>query len=281
MLSFILTLILVLVFQPRFIAWFKKKQLSQPIRTDGPETHLVKAGTPTMGGLVIVAAVLLSTLCFASLTNLYVWVVVGVTAGYAALGFVDDFRKVQVGNSVGVRAKTKLFWQILIAATAVGVLMMLGGDFSTKLHLPFFKNVTIELGWFYLPFAALVIVGCSNAVNLTDGLDGLVIGPIMTVASAYGVFAYTSAGAGDLAIFAAAIVAGGLAFLWFNSFPAQVFMGDVGALGLGGALGVLAVITKQEILLVIAGGVFVSEALSVILQVTSFKLTGKRVLRMA
>ncbi|MCL4133301.1 UNVERIFIED_CONTAM: hypothetical protein GTU68_050148 [Idotea baltica] len=279
LLAFVLSLALVLIFQPRFIAWFRKNSLSQPIRDCGPDSHQVKAGTPTMGGLIIVFAVLLSTLCFADLTNSLVWITCGITLAYAALGFIDDYEKVRVKNSVGVRAKTKLLWQILFAAGFTWLLVATNEDFSTTLTIPFFKDATVELGYLFIPFAAFVIVGCSNAVNLTDGLDGLVIGPIMTVATAYGI-PYI-AGAGDLSIFAASIVAGGLGFLWFNSFPAQVFMGDVGALALGGALGMLAVIVKQEIVLVIAGGVFVAEALSVIAQVTSYKLFGRRVLRMA
>ncbi len=248
-----------------------------------------------MGGLLVVLAVGASTLFFADLTNIYIWVALGITICYGALGFVDDFRKVSKENSKGVRAKTKLFWQFLIAIVFTLLLLSYSPNFSTAVTLPFVKNFGIELGWLFVPFAALVIVGCSNAVNLTDGLDGLVIGPVMTTSFAYGVFAYTAGnakiaeylqiayvpGAGDLAIFAAAILAGGLGFLWYNSFPAQVFMGDVGALALGGALGILAVITKQELVLVIAGGVFVLEALSVIAQVLSYKLTGKRVLKMA
>ena len=295
MLAFVLALVLVLVFQPRFINWFKRKHLGQPFRDGGPEAHRVKAGTPTMGGVVVVLAVVGSTLCFADLTNVYIWVTCGLTLSYAALGFADDLRKVRVKSSAGVSARTKLIWQILLASCFVGFLLHFSPGFSTELNTPFFKNLKFDLGWMFLPFSVFVIVGASNAVNLTDGLDGLVIGPIMTVAAAYGVFTYAAgntkiaaylqipyvAGAGDLSIFAAAVVAGGLGFLWFNTFPAQIFMGDVGALSLGGALGMLSIVTKQEIVLAIAGGVFVSEALSVIAQVASFKLTGKRVLRMA
>lgn len=295
MMAFFVALVLVLWLQPLFIRWFKNRQLGQPIRDDGPQRHLVKQGTPTMGGLVVVLSVALSTLLFADLTNLYVWTVVALMLSYAGLGFVDDYRKVMGRNSKGVSAATKLSWQLLIAFVAVNVLLLFTSDFSTTITLPFFKNVGYDLGYWFVPFAVLVIVGCSNAVNLTDGLDGLVIGPVMTVAFAYGIFAYVVghssfavylqlpyvAGSGDLSIFAAAIVAGGLGFLWYNSFPASVFMGDVGSLALGGALGMLAIITKQELVLPIAGGVFVIEALSVIAQVTSFKLTGKRVLKMA
>lgn len=294
MMAFIVTLVLVLLLQPRFIRWFQQRSLGQPIRDDGPQSHHSKSGTPTMGGLVVVSAVILSTLLFADLSNMYVWAVVGVTVGYGALGFVDDFKKVSVKDTKGVRAKTKLLWQFSIAAVFT-LLLTLNANYSTEIWLPFFKDIRIDLGLMFIPFATLVIVGSSNAVNLTDGLDGLVIGPIMTVAFAYGVFSYTSgnvkiaeylqiayvSGCGDLAIFASAIVAGGLGFLWFNSFPAQVFMGDVGSLALGGALGMLAIITKHELVLVIAGGIFVVEALSVILQVASFKMTGKRIFKMA
>ena len=293
--AFIVSFILVLVLQPIFIKWIQRKSSGQPIRDDGPESHQSKKGTPTMGGLVVLCSVVLSTLLFADLHNVLVWVVLGLTVSYGFLGFIDDFKKVSLENSKGVRAKTKLLWQFSIAIVAVFILKEFAPGFSTIVHMPFFKNINIDLGLLFIPFAATVIVGASNAVNLTDGLDGLVIGPIMTTAFAYGVFSYTAgnvklaeylqiayiAGAGDLAIIAASILAGGLGFLWFNSFPAQVFMGDVGSLALGGALGTLAVVTKQELVLVIAGGVFVVEALSVIIQVASFKLRGKRVFKMA
>lgn len=295
MMAFVMTLVLVLFFQPLFIAWFKKRQIGQPIRNDGPQTHLIKQGTPTMGGLVVVLAVLLSTFLFATLDNVYIWMIFAITLGYGTLGFIDDYKKVTVRNSKGISARTKMFWQITISAGLVSLLLFFNPNFSTAINLPFLKNTSFELGLFFVPFAAFVIVGTSNAVNLTDGLDGLVIGPVMTVAFAYGIFAYVSgnlnlaeylqiayiAGNGELAIFAAALIAGGLGFLWFNSFPAQIFMGDVGALAFGGALGMLAVLTKHELVLVLAGGVFVLEALSVIIQVASFKLTGKRVFRMA
>lgn len=291
---FLLALALTLAFQPAFIKWFKKRQLSQPIRDDGPQSHLSKKGTPTMGGLVIVAAVVFSTFCFADLSNYYIWIVLGITCAYGVLGFIDDFEKVRDRNSKGISARKKLVWQFGIAGLFMILLVNIPG-FNTTLTIPFFKHASVDLGWFFVPLAMLVIVGCSNAVNLTDGLDGLVIGPIITVASAYGVFSYVAghariaeylqvpyiAGAGDLSIFAAAIVAGGLGFLWFNSFPASVFMGDVGALALGGALGSMAVVTKQEILLILTGGVFVVEALSVIAQVFSYKYFGKRILKMA
>ncbi len=293
--AFVIALALVLLLQPLFIDWVRRHQWGQPIRDDGPQSHLSKKGTPTMGGIVVVSAVVISTMLLADLSNIYVWTVVLLTLSYAALGFIDDYLKISGKNSKGLSARTKFIWQIVLAAFFVSVLVLFTSDYPTYVTVPFFKNWSIELGWLFIPFATLVIVGASNAVNLTDGLDGLVIGPVMTVAFAYGVFAYAGgnfkiaeylqithiSGAGDLAIFASAIVAGGLGFLWFNSFPAQVFMGDVGSLALGGALGMLAVITKQELVLALCGGVFVVEALSVILQVASFKLTGKRMFRMA
>ncbi len=295
MLAFALSFVLVLILQPKFINWFRSRQLGQPIRDDGPKSHLGKQGTPTMGGVVIVLAVVLTSLLLADLRNFYVWVTLFVTVSYAALGFRDDFLKVTKKNSKGVSARLKLLWQFVTALVAVTALISYFPNFPTTISMPFFKNVAFDLGWLFPFFAALVIVGCSNAVNLTDGLDGLVTGPVMTVSFAYGVFAYVTghkiiadylqlgyiAQCGELSIVAAALLAGGLGFLWFNSFPAQVFMGDVGSLALGGALGTMAVIVKQELVLIIAGGVFVLEALSVIAQVASFKLTGKRVFRMA
>ena len=295
MMAFILAFLLVLLLQPKFIRWFQNRSLGQPIRDDGPESHLKKEGTPTMGGLVVVSAVCLSTLLLADLYNIYVWVCVLLTLFYAGLGFVDDYRKVAQKDVKGVGAKVKLIWQITIAAGLLLVLLLSAKDFQTTLTIPFFKNLTFDLGFWFLPFATFVVVGTANAVNLTDGLDGLVIGPVITVSFAYGIFAYAAgnvkiadylqilyvAGSGDLAIFCAAMLAGGLGFLWFNAFPAQIFLGDVGSLALGGALGMLAVITKQELVLVIAGGIFVLETLSVIIQVASFKMTGKRVFKMA
>jgi phospho-N-acetylmuramoyl-pentapeptide-transferase len=248
-----------------------------------------------MGGLVVVCAVLISTLLFADLSNVHIWILCGLTASYGVLGFMDDFSKVKDRSSKGVSARMKLYWQIGLATFFVSILVFFVPSYSTEISIPFLKNARFDLWYAYIPFAVVVIVGSSNAVNLTDGLDGLVIGPVMTVAFAYGVFAYVTghvkiaeylqityiAGAGDLSIFAAALVAGGLGFLWYNSFPAQIFMGDVGALSIGGALGMLAVLVKQELVLLIAGGVFVVEALSVIIQVASFKLRGKRVFKMA
>ncbi|MCC6219944.1 MAG: phospho-N-acetylmuramoyl-pentapeptide-transferase [Deltaproteobacteria bacterium] len=295
MLAFVIAFVLVLVFQPVFIKWFRVRYLGQPIRSDGPQTHLSKQGTPTMGGLVVVLAVVVSTMLLADLTNIYVWLTVGVTLLYGCLGLLDDFYKVKVRNSKGLSARKKFWTQVSVATVAVIMLMAFAPGFSTVVAVPLLKNLSFDLGYAFIPFAVFIIVGCSNAVNLTDGLDGLVIGPVMTAAFTYGVFAYVTGnsvissylqisyvpGCGDLSIFAAALVAAGLGFLWFNSFPASVFMGDVGSLALGGALGILAIITKQELLLIIVGGVFVVETLSVIIQVLSFRLTGKRVFKMA
>ncbi len=293
--AFLLSLILVMIFQPVFINWFRKRKLGQPIRHDGPQTHTVKQGTPTMGGLVVVASVILSTLLLTDLMNPYVWIMIGITSGYGLLGFMDDYSKVRDKSSKGVSARSKLYCQFGLALVLVSILVFFVPNYSTEVSIPFMSSVKMELSYFYILFGALIVVGASNAVNLTDGLDGLVIVPVMSVAFAYGIFAYVAGhakiaeylqitgiqGAGDLSIFAAALIAGGLGFLWYNSFPAQIFMGDVGALAIGGALGMLAVITKNELVLVIAGGVFVVEALSVILQVASYKMTGKRIFKMA
>jgi phospho-N-acetylmuramoyl-pentapeptide-transferase len=246
-----------------------------------------------MGGIVIVAAVLCSALLLADLTNPYLWVALGVFIGFSVLGFIDDWRKVSEQDSKGISGKTKLLWQTVISATAALVLLAL--DFPTELTFPFFKDAGIDLQYFFVPFVVLVVVGTSNAVNLTDGLDGLAIGPVMTVAGTYAIFAYLSdhsvlgghlgvpriPGTGELVIILSAVVAGGLGFLWYNTFPAQVFMGDIGSLSLGGLLGFIAVLVKHEIVLIVAGGIFVMEALSVIIQVQSYKRTGKRVFRMA
>lgn len=293
MAGFLLTLTIVLILQPRFIRFIRERYLGQPVRDDGPQSHLSKSGTPTMGGVVIVLAVSFVTLLLADLTNPYVWITLLLTGSFAALGFLDDYRKVIRRDPKGVSAELKLRWQILSALLAVIALKLVG--LSTVVDIPFAKDTLVDLGWLFVPFGMVVIVGASNAVNLTDGLDGLVAGPVMTVAFTYGVFSYLAgnselssylkiihvSGAGDLSILCASIIAGCLGFLWFNAFPAQVFMGDVGALALGGAIGTLALITKQELILLLAGGVFVIEALSVVIQVVSFKLRGKRVFRMA
>jgi phospho-N-acetylmuramoyl-pentapeptide-transferase len=287
-------LLLSFLFGPWLIRRLTARQIGQHIRPDGPERHLAKAGTPTMGGTLILFSLVLATLLLADLTNFYVWVVILVTLGFAAVGFVDDYRKLRFANSRGLSGRAKLRWQFGIALAA-GALLYLQPNFQTTLHFPFFKNVYADLGLLYIPFAAVVVVGASNAVNLTDGLDGLAIGPVMTTALTYGVFAYVTgnvklaeylqipyiAGMGEVAIFCAAMVCAGLGFLWFNAYPAMMFMGDVGALPLGAALGMMALLTKQELVLLVAGGVFVVEALSVILQVGSYKLRRKRIFRMA
>ena len=282
------------VFGPFLVRRLAEHQIGQHIRPDGPQSHLTKAGTPTMGGTLILFSLVLATLLLADLTNVYVWVVLLVTLAFAAVGFVDDYRKLKFASSKGLTARAKFGWQFAIGSAA-GLFLFLLPGFETILHFPFLKTVQLQLSWLYIPFAALVIVGASNAVNLTDGLDGLAIGPVMTTAVTYGIFAYAAgnlvlaeylqlpyvAGAGELAIFCGALVCAGLGFLWFNAYPAMMFMGDVGALALGAALGILALVTKQEIVLLVAGGVFVVEALSVILQVGSFKLRRKRIFRMA
>ncbi|MDR2338199.1 MAG: phospho-N-acetylmuramoyl-pentapeptide-transferase [Deltaproteobacteria bacterium] len=292
--AFIIAFIIAIWAQPKFIRWVKSKHMTQPIRDCGPQTHLAKQGTPTMGGVIFVAVSIIGLLLFADLQNPYIWIMTGLTFSYATIGFIDDYLKVVKKNTDGINAKTKLFWQFLLATIFIVALLAIG--FPTTIVIPFFKTATLTLPWWlFIPFTVLVIVGCSNAVNLTDGLDGLVVGPIITVALTYGIFAYVTGnaktaeylqipyiyGIGELAIFAGAIIAGGLGFLWFNSYPAQVFMGDVGSLALGGALGMLAVITQQEILLIVAGGVFVVEALSVMLQLFFLKKTGRRVFKMA
>ena len=282
---------------PAMIRKLAALKIGQSVRSDGPQTHLVKAGTPTMGGALILTAVVVTTLLWADLSNRYVWACLVTTVGFGVIGWIDDYRKVVHKNSKGISAGTKFFWQTVIAATALSYLAFRANlPQQTDLIVPFFKTVAIPLGAAgFIILGWFVVVGFSNAVNLTDGLDGLAIMPTVMVASALAIFAYVAghkvfstylgvphiAGAGELAIFCGAIAGAGLAFLWFNAYPAEVFMGDVGALALGGALGLVAVICRQEIVLIIMGGVFVVETLSVMIQVASFKLTGKRVFRMA
>ena len=295
MVAFLFAFLFVLILQPIFIKWLRNRGVKgQPIRSDGPQSHIsAKSGTPTMGGSVVVLGILISALLFCDLTNLYVWLTIIVTAAYAALGFIDDWRKVTQQNSKGLSEREKMLWQFGIAGVAAIVLMIFG--FNTTLEIPFMKDSGIVLGVLFIPFVMLVVVGSSNAVNLTDGLDGLAIGPVMTVAGTYALFCYLAGhkliadylgiphvlGVGEISIMLAAVLASGLGFLWYNSFPAQVFMGDLGALALGALLGFAAVLVKHEIVLVLAGGVFVIETLSVIIQRYSFKLTGKRVFKMA
>ncbi|MDF1591284.1 MAG: phospho-N-acetylmuramoyl-pentapeptide-transferase [Desulfobacterales bacterium] len=270
-------------------------QVGQYIRDDGPQSHLTKAGTPTMGGALIIFSIALSTLLWADLTNAYVWIVLLVTVGFGTIGFTDDYLKLVKKQSKGLGARSKFLAQSVLAL-ATGLLVYWSLDFNTIVTIPFFKKVSPDLGWGYILFAAFVIVGTSNAVNLTDGLDGLAIGPAIIVAATYMIFAYVAghvriadylqinyvAGSGELAVFCGAIAGAGVGFLWFNTYPAQIFMGDVGSLSLGAAIGSVAVITKQEILLVLVGGLFVIEALSVIFQVAFFKMThGRRIFRMA
>ena len=290
----ITALVISFILGPWMIAKLQNLQIGQSIRKVGPESHFKKEGTPTMGGTLILAAIVLPTLLWADLTNLYVWVTLLVTVGFGAVGFVDDYRKVKKRNSDGLSARQKMFWLMGISLAA-GIILYCYPSFRTTLAFPFFKGLVPNLGLFYIPFAMLVIVGTSNAVNLTDGLDGLAIGPMIIASGTYLIFAYLAGnaklseylqissvqGAGELSVLCGAMVGAGLGFLWFNTYPAQVFMGDVGSLSLGGALGTIAVITKQEIVLVIVGGIFVVEALSVIFQVTSFRLYGKRIFRMA
>ncbi|MBF0153818.1 MAG: phospho-N-acetylmuramoyl-pentapeptide-transferase [Magnetococcales bacterium] len=268
----------------------------QPIRTDGPQRHIIeKKGTPTMGGTLILVALVVPTLLWADLSNVFIWMVLFTTLGYGAIGFWDDSRKLLWNNPKGVPARTRLVLQIGIALAAALLLKYHGSGQFGLLTVPFFKHISLNLGWLFFPFAILVIVGSGNAVNLTDGLDGLAIGQVLLVAASFAIISYVTghvhfanylripyvAGAGEMTIFCGAMLGASLGFLWFNAYPAQVFMGDVGALALGAALGSVALVTHHEIVLVIIGGVFVMETLSVVLQVASFKMIGRRVFRMA
>ncbi len=281
---------------PMMIRRLTALQIGQNVRDDGPQSHSVKAGTPTMGGTLILVAIALSTLFWSDLSNPVVWVVLLTTLLFGAVGWVDDYKKLVRGDPKGLRARDKYFWQSVIGlGCALFIYLTAENPAQTELIVPVFKDVSIELGWLFVPLAYFVIVGSSNAVNLTDGLDGLAILPTVMVAGALGIFAYVIGhvnfanylgfpyinGVGEVVVFCGAIVGAGLGFLWFNTYPAQVFMGDIGALALGAALGVLAVLARQELVLVIMGGVFVMETASVIMQVVSFKLTGRRIFRMA
>jgi phospho-N-acetylmuramoyl-pentapeptide-transferase len=281
---------------PWMIRKLSYNQIGQRVRDDGPQTHLPKAGTPTMGGALILVAIGSSTLLWADLTNRFVWVTLLATLAFGLIGFWDDYLKLVVGNSRGLIARYKYFWQSVAAlGCAVALYVTAKAPAETALYVPFFKTVMVPLGYGYILLTYFVVVGASNAVNLTDGLDGLAIMPAVLVGGALGVFAYATGnavfsgylgipfieGTGEILVFCATLVGAGLGFLWFNTYPAQVFMGDIGALALGAALGIVAVIVRQEIVLFVMGGVFVMETLSVILQVTSYKLTGKRIFRMA
>lgn len=281
---------------PKMIRHLSRYKIGQSIREDGPQSHFSKAGTPTMGGALILVSIAASTLLWADLTNRYVWVTLLVTLSFGVIGFIDDYKKLVLRNSKGLAARHKYLWQSIFGfAAALFLYDSASLPAETTLIVPFFKQIMLNLGWVYVLLTYLVIVGTSNAVNLTDGLDGLAIMPTVLVGGALGIFAYASGNshfaeylgipflprAGELVVFCGALVGAGLGFLWFNAYPAQVFMGDVGALALGAALGTLAVLVRQEIVLMIMGGVFVMETLSVMLQVLSFKLTGKRIFRMA
>ncbi len=291
-------LLLVFMFGPTLIKALKIRQGNgQPIRDDGPQSHIIaKQGTPTMGGLMILAGIIVSILLWGNYSNPYVWIVLGVTVIFGMIGFYDDYLKVTKQSHLGVSGRLRLGIEFVVAGIACVLLSQIGEvPFSTSLTVPFFKDILINLGWFFIPFGAFVIVGAGNAVNLTDGLDGLAIVPVMIAAGSFGAIAYLSGnaifadylqihfvrGTGELAVICGALIGAGLGFLWFNAPPASIFMGDTGSLALGGMLGAIAVATKHEIVLAIIGGLFVLEAVSVIVQVISFKLTGKRVFRMA
>jgi phospho-N-acetylmuramoyl-pentapeptide-transferase len=281
---------------PWMIRRLIRLKIGQSIRADGPQSHLVKAGTPTMGGALILLAIAVSTLLWGNLSNHYIWIVLFVTLGSGLVGGIDDYIKLKYGNSKGLSAKWKYLSLSLVAFIAATLLFITAKtEVETTLYIPVFKDWFWDMGWLFIPWTYLVIVGSSNAVNLTDGLDGLAIMPTIMVAAALGIFAYLTGNSvfanylsipyvenvGEITIFCGTIFGAGLGFLWFNTYPAQVFMGDVGALALGAALGVIAVVVRQEIVLAIMGGVFVMEAVSVILQVASFKMTGRRIFRMA
>jgi len=290
----LMSLVISFLLGPWLIRSLTAKQMGQQIREDGPASHSTKAGTPTMGGVVIILALSLSTLLLADIANPYVLLALFATVGAGAVGLVDDYLKLARKNSRGLPARAKLLGQFFVAFITAAILCVYL-KFNTELGIPFVKNLRPDIGLWYIPFAMFVIVGASNAVNLTDGLDGLAIGPVMIAAGTYAVISYVTghlklaeylqipyvAGVGELSVFCAAVVAAGLGFLWYNAYPAQMFMGDVGSLSLGAALGIVAVMTKNEILLIIVGGVFVAEALSVIFQVASYKLRRKRVFLMA
>ncbi len=295
--AIITSMLFVFLFGPAIIAQLRLRQgKGQPIREDGPQTHLLKKGTPTMGGLMILSGLVVSTLLWGNLANIYVWVVLAVTLGFGLIGFYDDFLKVTKQSHKGFSGRARLAAEFVIAGLAVYIMSRLSPTpLSNSVALPFLKGVLINLGYLFIIFGAVVVVGAGNAVNLTDGLDGLAIVPVMVAAASFGVISYLAGnavfadylqinfvpGTGELAVLCGAMLGAGLGFLWFNAPPAQIFMGDTGSLALGGMLGSIAVATKHEIVLAIVGGLFVLEAASVIIQVVSFKLTGKRVFKMA
>jgi len=292
--GFLLATVISIIWGKYFIDFMKKKQFGQIIREDGPESHFKKRGTPTMGGVFMLGSIFLTSIICGNFFSMPLKITLGVTFSYFMLGFFDDYMKVLKKNTKGVSAKGKLFWQFLTAGVAMYI-MISQGVISTQVYFPFLKTPLLDLGYWYILFGSIVIVGFSNAVNLTDGLDGLAVGPIMISAAALGILTYVTGhkefsqylyipyidGIGELTVLSAAIIGAGIGFLWYNSYPAQIFMGDVGSLSLGGTLGTIAVLAKSEFLFVVIGGIFVIEALSVIIQVTSFKTRGKRVFKMA
>ncbi|MBC8414551.1 MAG: phospho-N-acetylmuramoyl-pentapeptide-transferase [Nitrospira sp.] len=295
-LATITAMLITVIVTPWFIKKLKKMSMTQYIRDDGPQTHLSKSGTPTMGGVLIILSVVVSVLLWGDLTNRYMWIMLTAIAGFGMIGLIDDYLKAIKKNPKGLNGWYKLGLQIVLALIIGFIFYSDPSDnYAAKLSIPFFKKWLVDLGWFYIPFSILVIVGSSNAVNLTDGIDGLAIGLVGIACLANGALVYIAGhagfsqylhvihlqGVGELTVFCGALFGASLGFLWYNSYPAEIFMGDVGSLGLGGALGTLAVITKQEIVLAIVGGIFVIETFSVMIQVVSFKLTGKRVFKMA
>ncbi len=296
-LSVVTSLIIIFLIGSPLIKYFAKKQITGPIRHDGPIDHIIKkTGTPTMGGLMILIGIIISTLMWADLKNFYIWIVLFVCTSLGMLGFIDDYFKIKYKNSIGINAKAKFFWQLIISLIAILSLIYLSDHQSiTNLYFPFFKNIVLHMGLFFLPFGIFVIIGSSNAVNLTDGLDGLATVPVMLVALSFSLICYVVgntifseylqiqyiSNVGELSIFCGSIVGSCLGFLWYNAPPAKIFMGDTGSLSLGGSVASVAIIVKHEIVLAIIGGLFVLETVSVIIQVISFKLTGKRVFMMA
>jgi len=290
-------LIISFIIGPKMINTLRRRQgKGQPIRADGPEGHFTKVGTPTMGGLMILFSVIFSTILWADLTNMFVWYALLVLGGFGLIGFADDYLKLTKRSPDGLAGRLKILFQLIIGGVAIwGIMQTMPAEQATGVALPFVKNFMIDLGWFFIPFALVVLIGSSNAVNLTDGLDGLAIVPVAIAAASFGLIAYLTGnfkfadylgiqyvvGAGEMAILCGALIGGAMGFLWYNAPPAAVFMGDTGSLALGGVLGVISVITKHELVLAVIGGLFVLEAVSVIVQVASFKLTGKRVFRMA